>query len=317
MTAEAQAPPADRSTIPPSLNFMAPLVDDTLCRVGGRHDGGYVIPRSLVDTTDLLVSMGVSENWSFDEHFRRLHPGLRIHAYDHTISRMAFVRRVGIGVAKMLLGIVPGREVSRRVRLLKAYEAFFADDVTHFRERIHDHHDRRHDATLDQVFARTQSRRVFLKIDIEGGEYRVIDDILRHADRVTGMVIEFHDTHRLRTVFADAIRKLQARFSIVHLHANNYGGVAPDGLPDVLEVTFVPTQRCPGAARRPDLAGTRGGRAERPASLGLRAGFRPALSVGVRPIHTEPQSAQRLQAGGAARHTNANLCFIGSPCNAP
>jgi len=253
MTPAPQEKQADPFVIPASLNFMAPSVDDSLCRVGGTHDGGYVIPRSLIAETDLLVSMGVSENWSFDEHFRRLHPGLRIHAYDHTISRTAFVRRVGVGVAKMLLGRVSRAEVARRVRLLKAYEAFFAGDVRHFQERIHDRIDRRRDATLDKVFARTDSRNVFLKIDIEGCEYRIVDPILRHADRVVGMVIEFHDTHRLRDVFADSIRKLQERFSIVHVHANNYGGVAPDGLPEYLEVTFVPTSRCPGDDKRRTL----------------------------------------------------------------
>jgi hypothetical protein len=243
----------NRLTMPASLNFMAPLVDDTLCRVGGSHDGGYVIPRSMVDEAEVLVSMGVSENWSFDEQFLRLHPGLRIHAYDHTISRVAFVRRVGIGVVKMLLGIVSAGEVARRVRLLRAYRAFFTGAVIHFQERIHDRIDRRRDATLDKVFARTGSASVFLKIDIEGCEYRIIDAILRHADRVVGMVIEFHETQRSRALFAASIRKLQAHFSIVHLHANNYGGVAPDGLPDVLEVTFVPTPGRPGGAQRRTL----------------------------------------------------------------
>jgi hypothetical protein len=253
MTATAQQQPADRLTVPASLNFMAPLVDDTLCRVGGSHDGGYVIPRSLVDETEVLVSMGVSENWTFDEQFRRLHPGLRIHAYDHTISRVIFIRRVAVGIARLLLGAVPGSEVARRVRLLKAYEAFFTGDANHFRERIHDRIDQHHDVTLDKVFARTDSRSVFLKIDIEGCEYRIIDAILRHADRVVGMVIEFHETQRSRALFADSIRKLQARFSIVHVHANNFGGVAPDGLPDVLEVTFVPTPRRPGETQRRTL----------------------------------------------------------------
>jgi len=136
MTATAQQRPPDLLTVPANLNFMALLAGDTLGRVGGSHDGGDVIPRPLVDKTEVLVSMGVSENWTLDEQFRRLCPGLRIHAYDRTISRLVFIRRVAVGIARMLLGAVPASGVARRVRLLNHYEAFFTGHANHFREII-------------------------------------------------------------------------------------------------------------------------------------------------------------------------------------
>lgn len=247
----AIAPPAtDRLSIPASLEFIAPAAVDTLVRVGGAYDGGYVIPPWMIAETDVLVSLGVSDNWSFDEHFKRLNPALRIDAYDYSVSRRGFVRRVAMGVAKWLLGQASLGEVARRVRLLKAYNRFFSGDVRHFEERIHNRVDLPYDVTLGTVFARTDSRRIFLKVDIEGSEYRIVDDILAHADRVVGMVIEFHDTEPLRPVFEAAVRKLQERFEIVHLHANNFGGVARDGLPEVLEITFAHESRQRLARRR-------------------------------------------------------------------
>ena len=34
--------------IPDALSFIAPIVVDDLIRVGGPHDGGYVLPKSVI-----------------------------------------------------------------------------------------------------------------------------------------------------------------------------------------------------------------------------------------------------------------------------
>lgn len=42
--------------------------------------------------------------------------------------------------------------------------------------------------------AKAQNRSaLFLKIDIEGFEYRILDEIIQYSDILTGVVIEFHD----------------------------------------------------------------------------------------------------------------------------
>jgi len=30
-------------------------------------------------------------------------------------------------------------------------------------------------------------------MDIEGGEYRILDNLIKHQDKICGIVIEFHD----------------------------------------------------------------------------------------------------------------------------
>ena len=73
---------------------------------------------------------------------------------------------------------------------------------------------------------------------------RIIDDIVKYSDKIVGMAIEFHETDPLRLVFNNAIRKLQDIFELVHIHPNNYGAISSDGLPEVLEVTFIIKEMC-------------------------------------------------------------------------
>ena len=61
-----------------------------MVRLGKVNDGGYVIPKGFILEVDTLVSLGVSTDWSFDQHFKRLNPQIQIHVYDHTISENFF-----------------------------------------------------------------------------------------------------------------------------------------------------------------------------------------------------------------------------------
>lgn len=80
------------------------------------------------------------------------------------------------------------------------------------------------------------ARRVFLKVDIEGAEYGLLDSITQLSDQLAGLVIEFHDCPQ----HIDAVCRFVSSFdlALVHVHANNYGGVTPEGLPEVMELAF-------------------------------------------------------------------------------
>jgi hypothetical protein len=58
--------------IPEELNFLAPLVVTDLIRIGRENDGGYGVPKSLIREAEILVSMGINDDWSFDEECLKL-----------------------------------------------------------------------------------------------------------------------------------------------------------------------------------------------------------------------------------------------------
>ena len=90
--------------------------------------------------------------------------------------------------------------------------SFFSDsDGTHFKQRIWpDNQD--NSATIDDVFSRLPAGcPVFVKMDIEGSEYLVLDDLLRHSQNIVAMAIEFHDVDTHPDLFNSLRREDQAR----------------------------------------------------------------------------------------------------------
>ena len=90
--------------------------------------------------------------------------------------------------------------------------------------------------TLDQVFQLSKSDHNFLKIDIEGSEYEILNDILRYQEKITGIAIEFHDCRLNLDKISNFIKSLS--LELVHIHANNYDLDHEEIIPNTLEITF-------------------------------------------------------------------------------
>lgn len=175
----------------------------------------------------------MSDDWSFEESFieKRKVPVL---AYDGSISAHYFLKRL----IKYLFRLNKIRIIKQRYKTFVNYKKFFSDEAnTHIEKYVGLNCSDPAQVTLSKVLSQVSTDRIFLSIDIEGSEYRLLDTLVEQSDRFTGVTIEFHDCdlHLAR------IEEFIAAFDLklVHAHANNYGHIRlNDGLPLVLELTF-------------------------------------------------------------------------------
>lgn len=80
----------------------------------------------------------------------------------------------------------------------------------------------------------------FIKCDIEGGEYLLLDGIIKYSHNLTGITIEFHDINNGSNwnALTSFIAKIKQK--LIHTHINNYFYYKNDDvlIPDILELTF-------------------------------------------------------------------------------
>jgi hypothetical protein len=104
----------------------------------------------------------------------------------------------------------------------------------------------------------TDYRNVFLKMDIEGHEFRIMPKMIENGDmtKIKQFVIEIHspgDIHQFpdyfvglgdvdNTTMFDLLQKINRTHTLVHFHANNGCNIQQiDGisLPHVFELTYI------------------------------------------------------------------------------
>jgi hypothetical protein len=196
-------------------------------RLGVNNDGGYVIAdiagaaadaaaASVEGVYDCYISAGVSNEESFTRDFLKRYSGpcslneTNCFAFDGTIV---------------------------------AYPTQYTDKITFFKKNIGGG-EVDTDALTNLRFVLDKYSRVFLKMDIEGGEYpwlmRMTADDLR---KIRQLVIEFHGITGTGwgSSFEDkwaCINKLSETHYFVHAHGNNYSHTISH-IPDVIELTCI------------------------------------------------------------------------------
>lgn len=261
-----------------SLARWRPVDVDDLIRLGRPEDGGYVISRRCVDTSNVLFSFGISEDWSFDKAFCHLNPQVMVVGVDGSISDKVFSSRARDCINKAMLAIV---QFQARMAVTECrVAAYWWKKAVQFR-RFYDGRSRRfhklflganRDASAITwrdlwriepllVTAKGDHPTCFVKMDIEGSEYEVLPALLLDTNKISGLTIEFHDCHIHWGRFSMVMDELCKCFVVVHVHGNNFKPLIPGSTtPQALEISFVNRRLLPDHLRevtaqypRPDL----------------------------------------------------------------
>ena len=201
-----------------------------LIRLGRDHDGGYLVDPTSVTRTEQLISFGLSTDWSFEKSFVAKN-NVPLLAYDGTIAAKTLFRRITKYFLRLRL-----RKLISSIHLLTDYYSFFKHPRVHHHLNIG--YDSQKSVSLKSIFRQENlNTPIFIKMDIEGSEYRVLDELLKHASNISGLVMEFHDVDLHRKRVLNFLEEFP--LTLIHIHGNNCGQlVDSSGDPITLEMTF-------------------------------------------------------------------------------
>ena len=225
-------------------NFLHPKYKCELIRLGGKNDGGYLVPKKSLEKTKIVFGFGLGDDWSFEEEFKKL-SGAKVICFDRSVNfRFWFTRFCWDIIHLLLFKKKTINDFKRFITYLK-YKLFFSGiSAIHEKKVIAPSNQIIHGINkseitdLNQILYGKNYSNFFLKIDIEQHEYRILYQIIKYQTRITGLVIEFHDCDH----HFEKIKKFINEFELqlVHIHINNYGIVNEFGIPTVIELTFSP-----------------------------------------------------------------------------
>ena len=201
-----------------------------LIRMGSDHDGGYLVDPKSIEQSNALIALGIGRNWSFEKDFLE-RKSVRIHAYDYSIGLGYWIKHF----LKRVLAVLIGRFSAPfdAVKLFLEFKIFFKDSAVLYLEKVGTAPGC--DTNLKKALDRLDRAPLFLKVDIEGYEYQILEEIIRCKDDLTGLVIEFHSVSDNIEQIEDFINKIG--ITLIHIHPNN-NRLDEEGDPKAIELTF-------------------------------------------------------------------------------
>tara|TARA_B100000029_G_C17370325_1_gene885907 strand:- start:180 stop:989 length:810 start_codon:yes stop_codon:yes gene_type:complete len=223
-----------------SLNYLAPNVTNDLIRIGNNRDGGYVVTKKSILNCNCLISFGMADNFTIENDFLNYNKNNIVHVYDHTVNYLYFIKRIYKSFKRLFYFKSSIKNISIKIQDFVKYKKILRNkNFRHFREKV-SKASSENTANFSKIINRLNNdSKIFLKSDIEGDEYVFFNDLLKHSEKINLIVVEFHNLDKDRYKFKDLIMKIKKIFHLVHLHGNNYSNYCEDGLPKVLEITFI------------------------------------------------------------------------------
>ena len=179
-------------------------------RIGSNKDGGYVLLNDF-ENIKFAYSFGINNEISFDKDLADRH--IDIFMYDHTIENLPFQNKrfhwKKIGLTEKI-----GKENNKKT----------------LRELIEEN-------------GHTNEKNMILKIDIEGEEWNVFQDIRTDIlNKFKYIIAEFHFINESKNDYLKILKKINTSHQIFHLHCNNGGDLIyfeNNIICSALEISFI------------------------------------------------------------------------------
>jgi hypothetical protein len=201
--------------------LLKPFNLGNLVRLGGNKDGGYLLSNKSLSKCNFLISIGISYNWDFEKDFLKNKniENLSIIAYDNSIS-LKIIKKFSLKNL-IIFFIRPSFKTIQRISKFFSYiKTFNRKNAIHYPLNLAKFNSKK-TINLDRIFDNIKNKSIILKIDIEGSEYLLMNDILKHLSKINVLIIEFHFIQKNKVHFLKFIKNLSKKFYVSHVHINN------------------------------------------------------------------------------------------------
>ncbi len=201
-------------------------------RVGSIDDGGYYLDFLKLQKSDLLFSGGISSNVEFEYDVFHLNKDIKIIMVDPTVSVM---KLFGKGILRSVMG--------KKEKLRYLMNTFMFTYMLNSKRCIHQAVWLNATHTIQSVLGssgfKASPRSVILKLDIEGSEYDLLDEIVAQQELFNTIIIEFHDFDKKADRACSFIENCLPAFELRYLEINPSGGFSADRQPKNIEIVLI------------------------------------------------------------------------------
>ena len=223
--------------------FFCPKYTTNLIRLGDEYDGGYCVSKKSIKKSNLLLSFGVGDNWSFEREFKKF-KGVKIICFDNSVNIIFWIKRLIKDILNFKLKENYFNQISNFFRYFEFLLFFSKKNNFLIKKNITKNLNNKKRSykfeSADNILDKLRNKKVFLKVDIEGSEYEILNSVIKFQNNLTGLVIEFHNCYKNKSQIIKFIRSF--KLDLVHIHVNNFCSIENSGFPTVFELTFSPRQ---------------------------------------------------------------------------
>ncbi len=182
-----------------------------------------------------LLSFGISGDWQFEKDWWASADGrIRIVTYDGSIGALKFI---GTAIASSFRLHKPDLALRNWANMLDYYRFLKAKTAFHRKFITRSLSNYKHESFATAMEHQGLEYPVFLKIDIEGAEYELLDLIVKSQQDIAGLAIEFHSP--LSNIEAISSFAAQLALNIANVHVNNCVPKAPYDITEpCIEISF-------------------------------------------------------------------------------
>ena len=190
----------------------------------------------------MLISIGYGHNSDLEREFLCQDLKNKVELYESSIN----LKLLLVSLAKSLLFFIRDDRAFPLYRikcLLKYFQTLKTRNLFFFTLKVIPALNvaSRNEISIIDILKRVEdSKKTFLKMDIEGGEYACLNSILMTSQlkEMNGLVIEFHEIPKRIDSFYSILSSLRDNFFVSNIHINNFEDNVGH-IPKVIEITFI------------------------------------------------------------------------------